>query len=513
MADSENLADLFAELWCLFDADPVATKLAAETLDRVRDQANTKIMLRSRIRNDGHKALEYLRKWIRSNGPGQCSELQRALLVAGAIDGWYTRRPAEPAFRDGPNPNDQAYALANRVAWINLFGKHRFNFREDLGQVIPRRPFGGRHHNRDYPPPEVNGVADLFDTLFLLPKGIAATHPDDSCSTFSESDPSKTRNVRPRFKTFDSIELRNFPAGAELTVGFAPVAQEQNEIEIRCFERDGRHWYDVCPADLSTRASAVIKDLCDRGSHVIVLPESTMHPEALKAVAKAISEHGPGSQLCFVIAGTTKRENGAGRPYNEAVIFNHRGRELGRQAKLHRWDLDRDLRSKLDLQVSGLDDSRLLFEFIEPGDEITIFDANEFGRFVVMICEDLGRHEPGTWLRHWGMLDWLFTPILDRSISEHRWMDDSGGKAAAEGHCRIVVANSLPLTRRAYAVLNRTGVTSPTSGGVALCINSEAGCAHRFIWDVDLSAGPFTSAVCWRPSAWELWKPRPPPPA
>jgi len=70
------------------------------------------------------------------------------------------------------------------------------------------------------------------------------------------------------------------PKGVELTVGFAPLAQEQDEIDLKCFERDGRYWYDVCPADLSARACAVIKDLCDRGSHIIILPESTMHSEA-----------------------------------------------------------------------------------------------------------------------------------------------------------------------------------------------------------------------------------------
>jgi predicted amidohydrolase len=147
----------------------------------------------------------------------------------------------------------------------------------------------------------------------------------------------------------------------------------------------------------------------------------------LARISDAASKLGaePNSPLRLVVAGSTRvssRRNGEGGPfYNESVLFNHRGEEIGRQRKLHRWNLDSDLRTIYGLQPDcSMRKQGLLYEYIEPGDAMCILESPRLGRLAVLICESLGRTQPGMWILENMRLDWLFTPVLDRSLEQWR---------------------------------------------------------------------------------------------
>src|ERR1700741_645168 len=121
-----------------------------------------------------------------------------------------------------------------------------------------------------------------------------------------------------------------------------------------------------------------------------------------------LQRRGPKSDLRLVVAGTSPQSWSSGDPPgNEALLLNHRGQIIGRQRKLHRWNLNLEIRKQYALLAPGLADVDLLYEHISPGEEVEIIEHSQLGRLAVMICEDLGRTQPGQWLRANMFLDWL----------------------------------------------------------------------------------------------------------
>jgi hypothetical protein len=330
-------------------------------------------------------------------------------------------------------------------------------------QVIPKLPRWGSWSNPILEPPEgFPQLSGLFDHLLVLPTKIEANDPDDA---------EQARQIRLSYRMLDSDCVRRTESSDEWvpTVGFAPIAEELNDLDILIEEREGSHWYDISARNLAERAAAAIEDLCRSGANIILIPEMTIHPESLGQVKEAIRVNGPSSELRLVILGTKLLSSNAGaKPHNQAILFNHRGQELGRQNKLHRWNLNRDVRERYGIEtpnLTGSDD--LLRELITPGEEVWIWEAAHFGRLLVMICEDLHRTKPGEWLRANLLLDWLFTLILDGSIELGRWMHKDGIKAVQAGRCRVVVANSLSMTHRRATSLGKVDQDC----GIGLCID------------------------------------------
>jgi predicted amidohydrolase len=199
----------------------------------------------------------------------------------------------------------------------------------------------------------------------------------------------------------------------------------------------------------------VIRQLCEEGCHLIALPEMVMHEKTLATLKDVVREHGAQSSLALVLAGTCRVERPDGKPpYNEAVVLDHTGAEILRQRKLSRWNLDAGQCERYDFELPVGEDR--LREFISPGEELVVLEQPHLGRLAVLVCEDLGRSEPGRWIRANLLLDLQFMPVLDGSLNPERWNTKAAGEAAVAGRCRVVVANSLPLTLRQNRVNAKT---------------------------------------------------------
>ncbi len=484
-----SLADLFLQLWLELEAAPdfeeainwqtshvCETLLFAETLDDFLKSSNTEVPAD-------------LLRWLQQSAKNPpVDRLQRALLVAQSIDRWYgpLRAPKTPP---------ASHARASR----QLYQHGRLNKSDAERSVILRRPIWGRYSDPNYSIPEAGrGPWDTFTTLFVIPASLEASDPDDS---------SKKRVISFSYQMLDPAELR-VPSSTEdwkPKIGFVPLAEELTDIEVDLFEDASGHWYDTKAIDLGARAAHAIKLLCESDVEIIIFPEMVIHPDAISVIQNAVREYGYRSQLRLVLAGTSRSPNGGGMPFNEALVLNHRGQEIGRQRKLHRWNLDGGLCTRYDFSPSStLPVGGQVREFITPGEDVLVLDS-AFGRLAIMICEDLGRSEPGQWLRDNLMLDWLFTPILDSSIEPNRWMAQSGAKAAMLQGCRVVVANSVPLTHRQNDSNRAAGKQPPLDRcGIGICMDISDGKTRYHIEKHKLSSSVGSLYIVnWDPSSWE----------
>jgi hypothetical protein len=493
MAAERNLADLFAQLWHELAGD---LSRFEEILEQHTHERSRVLywagLLDEEIAAAGAYALTLLSERLARSDEFRTDT---AVLIAQAIDRWYGRLSSEistPAIRD------VLLARANRT----LLKTGRFNTDSGLGYVLPKRPRWGRWSDPDLELPNgAHSVWETFKSLIVAPAEIAASDPDD---------PSHARTVRFSYRLVDPTILRAVEPDWQPVIGFAPLAEAPDDLDIRLVKEDGKHWYDAQVRDLGSRAATTVQVLCEAGAHIIVFPELVMHPEALQAIRRAIATHGPRSQLRLVLAGTSRQPSGGSRPLNEARLFNHRGTEIARQCKLHRWNLPHDLRKRYGLDDTSLDGTAALFEFMTPGEEILVVEQSQFGRLAVMVCEDLGRSEPGHWLREHMLLDWLLTPILDSSMNPDRWMAQCGSKAALGGRCRVIVANSFSLTHRQNVQNRKTGKPTLNECGVGLCIDLAHGIARyslRYLAMESPSGGSCT--VRWDPERWAECPKRP----
>jgi hypothetical protein len=451
-------ADLFADLWKLLEGEPEATRTLSLRLEasRNRPAGPPEGRLEALLKRRGDAAVPVLRRWI-SSAPAAPprARLRRCLLAAQAVDAWHAPLAAE-AHVHRPMHDDL------KRARLRLKLTDRLN-RGGPDQVVIRRSLWSRWTDLDREPSrEGFQTADLFDHLVLIPASLEAGDPDDA---------SLARRVSLRHIQSREADQRPAPAGRWAPViGVAPLAEREEDLALDRHEEEGRAWYDACARPLPERAAEAVRRLCEAGAHIIVLLEMTLTPDTLEAIRRSTARHGPGSGLSLVIAGTLRRPAGGSKPFNEAVVFDHRGRELMRQRKLHRWNLEVDQCRQYDVRpADGEGDT--LDEYMTPGEEVTILEQPGFGRFVVMICEDLGRTVVGEWLRLHMALDWVFTPVLDTSLEDWRWTARFGASAARTGFCRVVVANSLPLTHRLDRMRRLSGQPGIDDCGIGLMID------------------------------------------
>jgi hypothetical protein len=445
-------ADLFAEIWRVLEKENAATLRTAYDEFRRNSAASEAQLeeLASTVAAGVDQAEEGLDSWARDQGGGgPFSLVARYVIAARALERWY-----DPLVAFGDRY--RLPAAGRQEAWKSLVSRGRLNDNPELGSVILKRPKWGRWRDPLWggsPRDEFRDVADFFGTLHLAPPTVEAGGPDD------EKDPDEQRKIPLAYRMLQEDLLMADPRCEDdvLVVGFAPLAERLGDITVNLPPPQGsRRSYDVVAQDLSDRAAAAMEKLVGAGANVVVFPEMAIAPATLTVIKDAASKLGaePKSPLRLVVAGSTRVGEG-GLPCNEAVLFNHRGEQIGRQRKLHRWNLDSDLRHIYDLRPDGgMRREDLLYEYIEPGDEMCILESPRLGRLAVLICESLGRTRPGMWILENMRLDWLFTPVLDRSLEQWRWIGQAGFQATRAGRCRVVVANSMALTLFANNVAN-----------------------------------------------------------
>ncbi|MDQ7251263.1 nitrilase-related carbon-nitrogen hydrolase [Dongia sedimenti] len=471
---STELADLFIRLWNSIEQATEAGGAIPPPSALVHGRLEAEAVgLISRP-----TAAAELEKW---SGTDQ----QRAVIAAQAIDAWFLPMT-------GPTTGLNSELREARRQYLL---RHRFDSAASSDRLILRRPLGGRWQDPLSMPKNYVGAAAFFETLFVLPGEITSTHPDD------ETKPIK---IKIDFRMSAAADVRPFDLTRPWSLGIAPIAEADTDFDFKTLDVAGQEHYDVQVQPLHDRIKDVVKYLCEQNCRVIAFPEMAIHEDAITVLKDAVAAHGPTSQLSLVFAGSARMPDASGKPpYNESIVLDHLGREILKHRKLTHWNLKKDQCDRYALPCKGA----TLNEYTTAGDTVTVLEHGFFGRIATLICEDLSRFQPGVWLRENMLLDLQFTPILDATIEEQRWPHRFGTKASFSGRCRVIVANSVPLTLRQNKVNNASGATHRVSGqcGIAFLADVEsADLRERFVHVPLPLTSPVAEVVSWHPETWNL---------
>lgn len=204
--------------------------------------------------------------------------------------------------------------------------------------------------------------------------------------------------------------------------------------------------------------------------------------------------------LRYVFCGVGESPNdAAGAHDNFVVLLDVTGREIMRQRKIFRWDLSPEqvARYGLDHEL-GTDCRRGLKENIKAADEIVILDLPDIGRVLNLICADMDFNLPGDWLLDHFRIDWLYAPIMDKTISDlsrsngrlETWICERAHRAALGGQSHVIVTNSMALTHKLNAAnaKSTSGFPQFSQCGIALLIDATGERLKYARVDVPLSS-------------------------
>ncbi|TWA63418.1 putative amidohydrolase [Azospirillum brasilense] len=487
-----HLADLFVALRHQLERDPKETERAAQRLEFAPDDAGG-VLRRLMALLEADDGADALKSWVDTADEG--TPLDRCVLAAQAIDQWFaplaSRYLPRRALSEGHLRARQRYKRNGRL-----------NSDVANGQLILRPGLFDRSVNiREVTPlRESFDVADLFQTLLLLPPTLAAECPHGEDGE---------RSVALAFHRVAEV-ADQCPSDPDWTpvVGVVPLALAEDDLALGTFSKDGADWYAAVPGALGARAAAAIDALAAEGATIIVFPEVTADPATLGAIQAAVRRQAVDGPIRYVLVGVRQDGEEGGKARSTAVLLDRTGTEIFRQTKLHCWDLDAAQCRSYDVRGP---DGRVLDaakEFIAPGDGVTIVELPNMGRLAVMICEDLGRERPAAWLCRAKLLDWIITPVMDAGLTEERWQAQAGDESSRAGSCRVVVANSMAFSHRFNRVCDADGEGDKriTDCGVALFFQPRADPAQpsrirRLSLPID-APEPGCVAARWEPQRW-----------
>ena len=134
-------------------------------------------------------------------------------------------------------------------------------------------------------------------------------------------------------------ELKVRPSDAQLLPGPLLMKRDASTPSFS-IEIDGDP-KNVC-ADLSDRAEAALRHVAKEGCQIVLFPEMVMPDPVLRRLKEVLAElAGRNENRPFLtVAGTFTRllPHHATKPFNVAVVLNHRGEELWRQQKAQPYD-------------------------------------------------------------------------------------------------------------------------------------------------------------------------------
>jgi hypothetical protein len=224
-------------------------------------------------------------------------------------------------------------------------------------------------------------------------------------------------------------------------------------IEI---DGDPKH---VC-ADLSDRAEAALRHLAEQGCQIAMFPEMVLPDAVLRRLKEVLADLAGrnANRPCLTVAGTFTRllPHHATKPFNVAVVLNHRGEELWRQQKAQPYDMH--LHEQRRFGLDSLLQSNPCRENIAytPRKLLTVDSRTSGLRIMVLICEDLAR-EPGTRAVRDLHPSLVLTPVMAGPL------EATGGFAASitqllqDNDGIFLVGNSAGLAKAAWKHDGRTG--------------------------------------------------------
>lgn len=291
-------------------------------------------------------------------------------------------------------------------------------------------------------------------------------------------------------------------------IGLAPIAEDRHDLAFQATKRGSRAYLDTLPGNptLSDRANAAVAALLDDGAGLVVLPELTMPHGGAAALSAALKARGSAGTPALVVAGSgvsNDPDPATGRPYNEAVLLSADGRILGRQRKLHLFNMAADRMKQCGIACApGCDDASHL-EDAAAGKELVVYDLHGLGRVLALICEDFQQQTPGGDVALLARPDWIVTPVLDISLTEGRWPHQRAIEIGRKTLSRVVVSCSGTLGVRVAGADTLAEVSPPVNIGI--CFDGHVENRVQLVQGTG-ALSPDRVLVVWEASRWPRHK-------
>lgn len=292
-----------------------------------------------------------------------------------------------------------------------------------------------------------------------------------------------------------------------IRVAIVPFATDSNHLSFE-LTGDGKNVKATQTAEASAALietlNAIVSRLVEEKVHIAVMPELVVGLPIARELARRLSEKNCAT-LRIVVAGSGMGPEGedprkplpqsilesTDRQYNTSFAFSGRGALLWGQSKMYPYTYVPTI-----LETIGLGTHRSgIAEHAQLGAKLVVFDGT-LGRCVTLICEDLSRVyttdlQP---LVRTLRPEWIFHPVLDRSIEVGRWYHQDAWTPAKKFHTNILTVNSVVIEKREG---KRKSVGD--APGIALLVaqpgNQRQRVRRLFGWDG-------VHIVTWRPEEW-----------
>lgn len=305
------------------------------------------------------------------------------------------------------------------------------------------------------------GRLDVGGPGAVLPGRVSPGRPAAGAQRLSDA----VHTVRVSKATWHHVALLRVPpghdhphrAGDNLRLSALPMLGEPADLVMAATETAGRAIYVATPAEsVTARVPAAAGSLPD--CDIALLPESTLTDDVADAWRRELTDLSP----TWVLIGTgpvtvgddrggsarrthssTTREGEPLMPNRAVLVHGPSATIIAVQDKQRGFTLEPSMLADYGLAgAPAVDhDEGVLF-----GKSLTLVESRA-GRFVILICEDLGRlAELAPAVLELGVSH-AFTPILATPILAHRWQQTAGTHLTTHGGTTVLVANSVALGR------------------------------------------------------------------
>ena len=327
--------------------------------------------------------------------------------------------------------------------------------------------------------------------------------------------------------TSPALQARAIPPEPKIAV--APLAECGSDIAFIpspcCSRYSLRLSYD------ETRFAEALSRALEQGVHILLVPEMAL-PEGdprdfddrmrqlfLDVQADYFARSGRIGDLRFVLAGVLGNTRDDGYHRNYAVAFDARGEQPTdfRQLKLSHWNITRREQNLFGITSHlppGTDLSDPIIENSLPATQLAVLEIPGVGRTATLICADMSQNNPGDWLSINAVLDWLYAPIMDKSIcwqiadrmnTRRPWIVERTYRSARLAGTMVIATNSMSLSCWVNQANQLNGSTWPpySDVGIGLAIDGGSNQPKHDHLTVSIHStsvlGTFSPTRSWKP--------------
>ncbi len=221
-------------------------------------------------------------------------------------------------------------------------------------------------------------------------------------------------------------------------VSFFPLADSVKEYLVQVEKINTKHFVTLTPEfSVADRLKKALKNL--HQSDIGIAPEFSVPQNCVDDVVEVCKASEKMPRLFLIGTGITdETDPDCGMPWNEARVINSAGTRLWNQRKL--WPSQIPKRRCSDY---GLDPSvPNAHEKNASGSELKIVDIDNFGRCLILICQDIVATPLANEVIRSFQPDWVLVPIIDVNKFEGRWLHAALLNHASTSRSRYVGCSS-----------------------------------------------------------------------